>query len=185
MPAAMVKKWAKEKGMTSKEAERRWKKAKLLAAREGRNPDITNNKEDWKYVVGIYRTMMKKKPKVAEHLVCKVIEGGNPTKVIQNILHDLNQNIPLYNPTINVGEDFSTRGSVKTFFDGTGCLRFCDESYILINPLSDYRLFELTQYADAMGVDSPLFDLLEDYEGPLEDLYRQVTDAFSLADNIT
>lgn len=186
MPAAMVKKWAKEQGFTNKEAERRWKKAKLLASREGRNPEDTGQQGDWKYVVGIYKTMMHKKgPKVAEHLICKVLEGMNPANAIHNVLCDLSQNFRSLNSTINVGADFDSRGDLKTFFDGYGNLRFCDENDILINPMSDYRLVELTQYADSLDTDNPLFDLFENYEGSLEELYKKVTDAFSLGTQLT
>jgi hypothetical protein len=80
MPAAMVAKWAKEKGMSDKEAERRWDNALLMAAKQGRNPKITKQKDDWRYVVGIFKAMMGKKKKKAEDLIDAVCSGMSVTE---------------------------------------------------------------------------------------------------------
>ena len=85
MPPAMVKKWAKDIGMANKEAERRWRKAKLLASREGRNPEQTDQPEDWKYVVGIYKTMMRKRDK-AEAMVEAMLSGASIDLVFSEFL---------------------------------------------------------------------------------------------------
>lgn len=61
MPPAMVTKWAKEAGISDKEAERRWDNAKLQASKQGRNPEQTKQSADWQYVVGIFKAMMGKK----------------------------------------------------------------------------------------------------------------------------
>jgi hypothetical protein len=53
MPTNTVKKWAKEKGMTVKAAEKKWNKAKNLAS--------DRKKEDnYAYTMGIYKKLMKK-----------------------------------------------------------------------------------------------------------------------------
>lgn len=195
MPPAMVQKWAKEKGMSTKEAERRWKKAKVLAAREGRNPEITGIKKDWEYVVGIYRTMMKKKPKaesidnrcLIECMLYTVINGQSPEHTIDNLTAKLFENdssIQRKDSTIHVGDSYCADKKLRTFFDGEGKLRFSTEENVLIRPSSDPRLLELIAYADCLEVDNPLFDLFESYLGTLDDLYKRVTDAFSLVSQI-
>jgi len=191
MPPAMVKKWAKEKGMSTKEAERRWAKAKLLASKQGRNPEITGVNKDWEYVVGIYRTMMKKKPKteslihksLIETMIDQVLNGKSPSQLIHSFFASSSSDstpIRESDNTINVGDSYVQNKNLRTFFDGEGKLRFCTTENVLIRPNSDPRLLELVAYADCLSVDNPLFDVFESYEGSLEDLYDQVTSAYSL-----
>jgi len=92
MPPAVVTKWAKESGFSTKEAERRWEKAKRLASGAGRNPEVTDQPEDWRYVMGIFKSMMSKneckKPKKSKKredvdaLIDKVLEGSDPSDVL-------------------------------------------------------------------------------------------------------
>lgn len=51
MPAPAVASLAKKAGVSKDEAERRWSKAKKRAEEEGR-------KEDWQYVMGIFKKML-------------------------------------------------------------------------------------------------------------------------------
>ena len=51
MPTAIVKKYAKKKGISLKKSEKRWNKAKKFAKKEGQ-------KENWPYVMSIYKKMM-------------------------------------------------------------------------------------------------------------------------------
>jgi len=53
MPTNTVKKWAKEKGMTVKAAEKKWNKAKKLASDE-------NKEDNYAYTMSIYKKLMKK-----------------------------------------------------------------------------------------------------------------------------
>lgn len=185
MPPAVVMKWASDKGMSDKEAERRWENAKLMAAKAGRNPEVTKQQDDWRYVMGIFKSMMgKKKTEAAVALVDLVLEGVAPHHALDIYLAD--QRIPIReaDDTIGIGVSFDAGMPIKTFFDGLGRLRFCTEDDVLIDPSSDSRLRELMQYADALDVDSPLFDLFESFEGNLATLYKQVTDAFSLVSQI-
>lgn len=190
MPAAMVAKWAREKGMSDKEAERRWSNAKLMAAKQGRNPEITKQPEDWRYVVGIFKTMMNKhRKKKAESLIHTVLQGTTPQDALDECLEELHNSLvdrtfdtqQVIDTTRVIGISHQAEKPLKTFFDGYGELRFCTEDDILINPNSDSRLQELMLYAEALDVDNPLFDLFETYEGTLDNLYKRVTDAFTLA----
>jgi hypothetical protein len=120
--------------------------------------------------------------KLVEALIDMVVEGQAPEHVLQIPLAGSVDRMHGINVPIEIGKQLKAGESIRTYFDSYGSLRFCSLSDdVLINPASDSRLQELMQYADALSVDSPLFDLFESFEGTLEDLYQQVTDGFSLA----
>jgi hypothetical protein len=118
--------------------------------------------------------------KLVESLIDLVLEGQRSQDVLQIYVIDPRTNIREANDTTGIGVSLDAEVPVKTFFDGSGRLRFCTENDVLIDPSSDSRLQELMQCADALDVDCPLFDLFERFEGTLDSLYKQVTDAFSL-----
>ena len=121
---------------------------------------------------------------IVESLIDSVVDGSTPFNVLHSYIAAPGHFVLTEDDTISVGVKYDSRGSLRTFFDGYGRLRFCTENDVLINPDSDHRLQELMQYADALDVDNPLFDLFESYEGSLDVLYKQVTDAFSLIPEI-
>lgn len=119
--------------------------------------------------------------KLVEAMVDSVLAGQTPHHVLQILLAGSVDRMRGMNESIWTGKPIKAGECLRTYFDSYGDLRFCSlADDVLINPASDSRLQELMQYADALSVDSPLFDLFEAYEGTLEDLYQKVTDAFSL-----
>lgn len=54
MPTDVVKKWAKEKGISVKKAEDRWEMAKEKSKKRPKRSD------KWAYTMGIFKKMMKK-----------------------------------------------------------------------------------------------------------------------------
>jgi hypothetical protein len=127
---------------------------------------------------------IRQKSTETESLIDRVVGGQSTHYVLRSYLAEQQIRSREVIDTIDVGTSFQAGNPIKTFFDGQGRLRFCDENDVLINPASDYRLQKLMQFADALDVDSPLFDLFEQFEGNLDTLYRKVTDAFSLASQI-
>jgi len=71
-------------------------------------------------------------------------------------------------------------GTILTFYDSQGELRFSTLENVLIDPTSDGRIQRLIQFAESAPVDSELVDLLEKYRGSLEDLYQHVVSNFTL-----
>lgn len=122
--------------------------------------------------------------RTVDKLIGMVLEGRSPQYALQIYLADQWTPLREASDTIGIGVLFDAENPIKTFFDGYGRLRFCTENDVLIDPSSDSRLQELMQYADALDVDCPLFDLFERFEGTLDSLYRKVTDAFYLARQI-
>lgn len=79
------------------------------------------------------------------------------------------------------GKAYVDGEALRTFFDGSGELRFASLDDVLIDPTSDERLSELVEYADNVSVDSHLFDLFDTFVGPLAELYAEVTRSCYLA----
>lgn len=67
MPSEYVKKLATKKGVSAKEAERKWDKAKKLAADEG-------HAEDFAYITGIFKRMMGETSSVLEQTLARLKE---------------------------------------------------------------------------------------------------------------
>lgn len=146
MPAAMVMKWAKEKGMSQKEAERRWENAKLMAAKAGRNPEITKKQEDWKYVVGIFKSMMGKKKteesvmgeKKTENLIELVRSGVDPSALVDSVLdelHEATSDIELIRAVAETGTPQTIEG---TRFDKT-LARIVVNTYDSLKPVAQKK----------------------------------------------
>lgn len=188
MPLPAIYSMAKRAGWSVAKAERAWGKIKdaVVGAEIKGGSTIPANfdkwtSEMWAYVMGSLRNAMKLKPSV-ESMIESVLRGTHPSEVLRKHLSDPSLNFRGVSSTI--GTFYHKGESIKTFFDGSGVLRFSTEDDVLINPSSDYRLLELMEYADVMSVDSPLFDLFERYEGSLDSLYRRVTDEYSLISEI-
>lgn len=70
---SVVKSWAKKAGISTEEAEKRWDEAKKAAVKQGRSPEEGDS--FYKYVMGIYKTMMYKNNGQND--------GGRGTKALQ------------------------------------------------------------------------------------------------------
>ncbi len=76
MPAPIVKKLALEKGISVKEAENRWDKAKKVTKEQ---TDMTEDGGDdfWAYVVGVFKKSMGVQASMEDH----IFEYSNPSEI--------------------------------------------------------------------------------------------------------
>lgn len=58
MPAALVATIAKEKGISQKEAEKRWEKAKKITKDETGMSESEDGDKYWSYVTGVFKKSM-------------------------------------------------------------------------------------------------------------------------------
>ena len=81
MPNPTLSAMAKEAGISMDRAEHLWSKAKKAAADEGK-------KEDWAYVMGIFKKMAKvgeESTTEVKNLIDRVVDGELATKVLEAI----------------------------------------------------------------------------------------------------
>ena len=84
MPVTFVQKLAKEMGYDLKDLESKWDKAKSIAEKEGK-------KEDWKYIMGIFKQMLKDSAKIKKEAI-----NINEVTTVANMLDTTVSDGPVY-----------------------------------------------------------------------------------------
>jgi hypothetical protein len=120
--------------------------------------------------------------RLIEQAIGSVADGARPSDVLERcvsraLIHTCEDRRYIR----ATGKAYVDGEAMRTFFDGTGELRFASLDDVLIDPTSDDRLSELVEYADNISVDSELFDLFDTFVGSLGDLYSEVTDNYYMA----
>jgi len=112
-------------------------------------------------------------------LIDRVLEGLRPSMVVENCV---NSGSHLFDQNITFASRRSVVYPVRTYFDSYGDLRFSTLEGVLIDHISDPVMMEIVNLVDSDSSDSDLIEMLGEYEGSLDDLYRLVTTKFNLAD---
>lgn len=157
MPAAAVASLAKKARVSVEKAEDAWKKIKKsVVGQKVGGTTISSNEDDWGgkewgYVMGALKKALK-----LESAIDKVVNGADPDV---SLLSE------------SVGVPFVGQ-KIRAFLDGESNLRFATEDGVLIDETTDERLNFLCAHVLDSDIKDPKFDILDDFCGNLDDLYK-------------
>jgi len=116
--------------------------------------------------------------KTSEILIERAINGEDPGSILDDVVCGSLDLFRAANTSEGTPSDEADMAEVNTYFDAYGELRFAKDG-VQINELTP-MMVELQQVADVASADSGLVELMDGYEGTIEDLHSAVLSRYHL-----
>jgi len=111
-------------------------------------------------------------------LIELALDGVSTEIILENVVHGSIELFRVFRTSEGVPSDEADRDVVTTYFDAYGDLRFVKDG-VLIQDLSP-MMEVLGQVVDVASADSGLVELMDGYEGTVEQLYATVLTRYHL-----